>query len=161
LLGYNDLYPLVRNVVDFGYIARTEFSSRTQGSVTVSHTNPRLRIIGEYYFPIDGEPLDKMGYVTGWTWGGVSNTCFHTPRIRDPNGADIVYLCQTVVDAGATRGDSGSPVFSLAGGNDVNVIGILFSGYTDAAGQHFVFSPMNQIWGEMQPYGNFYSFISQ
>jgi hypothetical protein len=54
-----------------------------------------------------------------------------------------------------------SPVFSLAGGNDVNVIGILFSGYTDAAGQHFVFSPMNQIWGEMQPYGNFYSFISQ
>jgi hypothetical protein len=141
--------------VAFGYIARTTSSSRlTAGSTEISHTAPRFTIIGEYYYPIDGEPLEKIGYASGWTWGGVraANSCVNVPRLNPP---DLVYICQAVVDSFAARGDSGAPVFSWVGGNDVNVIGTLLGQLRDDTSTHYVFSPMSGIVTDL---GNLYTY---
>src|SRR5207302_10353156 len=52
-------------------------------------------------------------------------------------------LCQDQVSAGVGAGDSGSPVFAIASGNDVQLRGILWGGTLD--GTSFVYSPIANI----------------
>lgn len=51
-----------------------------------------------------------------------------TCRSRDLPASDLTYLCEDHMDAVADLGDSGAPVFGLAGGNDVRIYGILVAG---------------------------------
>lgn len=66
--------------------------------------------------------------------------------------ADIAQLCQTFVvnPGGATvvgPGDSGSPVFRITSGDNVQLVGILWGGSSD--NRTFVYSPLKQIQDEL------------
>jgi hypothetical protein len=143
---------------NFGLIAQTTGSNRMQaGSDIISTTNPHFSITDEDWYPIEGEVVEKMGRTTGWTWGGVRGeqpgdtinyTCASISR-RRINQPDIIYLCQTYVNSFAQHGDSGAPVFSRVGGNEVYSMGILLGGATDAYGPYWIFSPLSGIYRDL------------
>lgn len=119
-----------------GFIARP--TSVNTGALTISHTTPRFRIVGETSFPVVGETLNKVGRSTGWTRGAVSFTCVNT----NVSGTNITQLCQDFVDAGVAGGDSGSPVFRATTGSDVRLYGVLWG---SSSGARFVFSAIGNI----------------
>jgi len=128
-------------------IART--TGWNNGSLTISSTNTRLRIVGELSTWIDGSELDKIGRTTGWSFGRVNGTCQNI-NVADTN---VTLFCQHRVNriAGGTHrmsdnGDSGSPVFRWLG-TTVMLSGILWGGPDD--GSSFVFSPIDQIEQEL------------
>jgi hypothetical protein len=90
-----------------------------------------------------GAVVNKVGRTTGWTQGPVTNTCVNTNVFGSP----IHLLCQTFVAAGVGGGDSGSGVFTITRGTNVQLVGILWGGSGD--GTTFVFSPFNQIEQEL------------
>ena len=64
------------------------------------------------------------------------------------SGSNIVRLCQDWVNAGVGAGDSGSPVFGDASGNNaVQLKGILWGG--NSAGTTFVYSPFYLVKQEL------------
>ncbi|HJU67913.1 MAG TPA: hypothetical protein VJ650_06650 [Gemmatimonadaceae bacterium] len=98
-------------------------------------------------FPL-GTVVNKVGRTTGWTQGQVTRTCVHT----GVQGTSIAQLCQTFVSnpAGAVvvgSGDSGSPVFRITSGDNVQLVGILWGGSSD--NRTFIFSPLKQIQDEL------------
>jgi hypothetical protein len=100
-------------------------------------------------FPI-GLVVNKVGRTTGWTQGEVTRTCVHTAV----SGSNIAQLCQTFVanPAGANvvgSGDSGSGVFRITSGDNVQLVGILWGGSSD--NKTFVFSPLKNIRDELGP----------
>jgi len=100
-------------------------------------------------FP-DGTTVNKVGRTTGWTQGNVTNTCVNT----NVSGTNITQLCQTFVQnpGGAVvvgGGDSGSNVFSITSGDNVQLVGILWGGNSN--GTLFVFSPLKQVRDELGP----------
>lgn len=143
------------SIPEYARIARTTFSSRlNDGSLAISDDAPRFNIVGTYYYPVVGEVVEKIGYFSGWTWGGVRegaeplNTCVRLPR-SDPSVTNLTYLCQAVVDSRARPGDSGGPVFVWLGGNDVNVIGTVLGGDPNDPSVHYVFSPFGGILNDL------------
>jgi hypothetical protein len=95
-----------------------------------------------------GTVVNKVGRTTGWTQGEVTRTCVHTAV----SGSNIAQLCQTFVQnpGGAVvvgSGDSGSPVFRITSGDNVQLVGILWGGSSD--NKLFVFSPLKQIQQEL------------
>jgi hypothetical protein len=128
-------------------IART--TGWNNGSLTISSSSPRLRIVGETSSWIDGSELDKIGRTTGWTYGRVNGTC----QNMNPKDTNITLFCQYRVNRipGHTQtmsdhGDSGSPVFRWLGSTAI-LSGVMWGGFDD--GSAFVFSPMNQIEQEL------------
>jgi hypothetical protein len=106
-----------------------------------------LTITGDYTItseadPVFGEILNKTGRTTGRTQGNVVGTCVTT----NVSGSNITQLCQSFVAAGVGGGDSGSPVFALAGGDNVTLKGILWGSSGETL---FVFSPMSGIEREL------------
>ena len=98
-------------------------------------------------FPV-GTVVNKVGRTTGWTRGAVTRTCTNT----SVQGSQIMQLCQSFVsDAGGAvvvgSGDSGSPVFRDTGGDQVELVGILWGGSSD--NKQFVFSPLRSIEREL------------
>jgi hypothetical protein len=91
--------------------------------------------------------LHKVGRTTGWTSGNVTNTC----ATVNVSGSDIQLLCQTLVQRRGRQivggGDSGSPVFRIESGDDVELAGILWGGSMN--GDLFVFSPLSGIVREL------------
>jgi hypothetical protein len=86
--------------------------------------------------------MQKVGRTTGWTSGDVTRTCIRV----NVSGSNIQLRCQTLVEAGhqiVAGGDSGSPVFTISKGDDVQLRGILWGG--NSSGTMFVFSPFNNI----------------
>jgi hypothetical protein len=68
------------------------------------------------------------------------------------SGTNITQLCQTFVEnqGGANvvgSGDSGSGVFRIQSGDNVQLVGILWGGSSD--NKLFVFSPLAQIQQEL------------
>ncbi len=123
-----------------GRIARTT----GLGSLTINSANPTFTIADEGVANV-GEAANKVGRTTGWTRGTVSNTCVNT----GVSGSTIVLLCQTFVTASGVivqGGDSGSPVFSLSGGN-ATLLGGLWGG--NQSGTQFVYSPIANIKAEL------------
>jgi hypothetical protein len=59
----------------------------------------------------------------------------------------VTQICQTIVNAKVGAGDSGSDVFTVTGGNNVKLDGILWGASGDGA--TFVFSPFANITGEV------------
>jgi hypothetical protein len=95
-----------------------------------------------------GKTVNKVGRTTGWTQGNVTNTCVTT----NVSGSNITQLCQTFVqDPGGAvvvgGGDSGSNVFGITSGDNVQLVGILWGG--NSSGTLFVFSPFKQIQQEL------------
>lgn len=91
-------------------------------------------------FPI-GLTLNKVGRTTGWSQGPVTRTCVNT----NVSGSTVHQLCQTFVQAAVNGGDSGSPVFRITSGDNVQLVGILWGGGTD----YFVMSPLAAIQAEL------------
>jgi hypothetical protein len=91
--------------------------------------------------------MHKVGRTTGWSSGNVTNTC----ATVNVSGSNITQLCQTIVQRSGTvivqGGDSGSPVFTISSGDNVQLRGILWGGNT--AGDLFVFSPLKGIQDEL------------
>jgi hypothetical protein len=92
-----------------------------------------------------GQTVNKVGRTTGWTAGGITNTCVNT----GVQGSRIVQFCQTFVSAGVGGGDSGSDVFQVTSGNNVKLAGILWGG--NSSGTQFVFSPFGNVTKELGP----------
>lgn len=95
-----------------------------------------------------GTVVNKVGRTTGWTQGEVTRTCVHTAV----SGSNIAQLCQTFVQnpGGAIvvgSGDSGSPVFGITSGDNVQLVGILWGGSSD--NRTFIYSPLKQIRDEL------------
>lgn len=94
-----------------------------------------------------GTTVNKVGRTTGWTQGNVTATCVTT----NVSGTNITQLCQTFVEAGGAvvvgGGDSGSNVFRITSGDNVELVGILWGG--NSTGTLFVFSPLKQIRDEL------------
>jgi hypothetical protein len=95
-----------------------------------------------------GTTVNKIGRTTGWTQGNVTQTCVNT----NVSGTSITQLCQTFVEdpGGAVivgGGDSGSNVFRVTSGDNVQLVGILWGG--NSSGTLFVFSPLKQIRDEL------------
>jgi hypothetical protein len=68
------------------------------------------------------------------------------------SGSNITQLCQTYVEDpnGAVLvggGDSGSNVFRITSGDNVQLVGILWGGSSN--GKLFVFSPLKQVQDEL------------
>jgi hypothetical protein len=92
--------------------------------------------------------VNKVGRTTGWTQGNVTNTCVNV----NVSGSNITQLCQSIVQnpGGAIvvgGGDSGSGVFRITSGDNVQLLGILWGGSSD--NKLFVFSPLKQIRDEL------------
>jgi hypothetical protein len=143
-----------------GYIARPESwaaGPHSVGSLRLSQTSGPLRIVGEDETPELGQVFDKIGTVTGWTWGDVIDTCIDSQAdFGDPrNPSNIVIRCSTYVGAGAAEGDSGAPVFYWQG-TTVVLYGILWGGNGDGG---FVFSSIGLIRNDLGASGgNAYRF---
>ena len=76
-----------------GLIARTQFaspgSSQANGSKDLDTTNPLWTVYAEVEYPLIGEVLHKIGWSTGWTYGGVYKSCVDT---NQPNGSGTVRV---------------------------------------------------------------------
>ena len=78
----------------------------------------------------------------------MTRTCTHT----GVSASNIVLLCQDFVENNVQnrgRGDSGSPVFRIAGGSRVTLLGNLWGG--NSSGTLFVYSPIANIESELGP----------
>jgi hypothetical protein len=125
-------------------------TTSTLGSIarTTGPNNNSLTISGNFTITAEGngvvgQTANKVGRTTGWTRGGITNTCVNT----NVAGSNITQLCQSFVSAVSAGGDSGSPVFLRAGGsNNVTLIGILWGG--NASGL-YVFSPLANVEQEL------------
>ena len=88
--------------------------------------------------------LNKVGRTTGWSQGPVIRTCTNT----SVSGSTVYLLCQTFVQAAVDGGDSGSGVFRITSGSNVELVGILWGGASDNS--YFVFSPLSGIARELR-----------
>ncbi len=118
---------------DLGYIEKTD--SMNNGSLNIAGS---FHIVSEGASVV-GDTVNKVGRTTGWTQGKVTNTCVNT----GVSGTNIVQLCQDFVSAGVQGGDSGSNVFAITSGNDVQLRGILWGG--NKSGTQFVYSPIANV----------------
>lgn len=137
---------------DAAYAALDSSATATLGGLakTTGPNNGALDIAGSFTIlgeaagnALAGERLNKVGRTTGWSQGKVTNTCVNT----GVSGTRIVRLCQDFVSARVGAGDSGSPVFKILSGDNVQLNGILWGGNT--SGTTFVFSPLSNVEREL------------
>jgi hypothetical protein len=88
-----------------------------------------------------GRILNKVGRTTGWSQGPVDRTCVNV----NVQGSRVHQFCQTLVTAAVDGGDSGSPVFGITSGDNVELVGILWGGGSG----YYVFSPLASIQQEL------------
>lgn len=92
-----------------------------------------------------GTVINKVGRTTGWSQGPVSRSCVNS----SVQGSTVYLFCQTIVTAGVAGGDSGSDVFRITSGDNVQLVGILWGGASDNS--YFVFSPLANVVRELGP----------
>lgn len=123
-----------------GSIARTASTKKRDltivGSFTITDDAPSAD------FPV-GAVVNKVGRTTGWSQGTVALSCVDV----NVSGTDITQLCQTIVSATVGAGDSGSDVFSITGGTNVTLDGVLWGGAVN--NRSFVFSPLANVVDEL------------
>ncbi|MGH7584843.1 MAG: hypothetical protein ACREMH_01200 [Gemmatimonadales bacterium] len=119
-----------------GRIAKTQRPRRSDLTITGNFT-----ITGEGSVAA-GQTVNKVGRTTGWSQGQVTQTCVNT----NVSGTNITQLCQNFVSATVGSGDSGSPVFSIGGGDNVTLVGILWGG---SGSRLFVYSPLTNVEQEL------------
>lgn len=103
-----------------GRIYRTTRQSSPGDIVlTIEPDSEYFSIVGTQNFPFIGDTLHKVGRMTGWTSGVVTDSCIDVPM-----STTRILLCQdfaTYMDAG---GDSGAPVFKRSGSSSAVLVGI-------------------------------------
>lgn len=102
----------------FGYLARTLGPGECwwcSGTDTIDAANPYFEIIGSAE-PFEGQVVNKIGYVTGWTTGVVSGLTDDFIMGDDPPPYHYL-LDQASADYKSWYGDSGAPIFSQPDGN--------------------------------------------
>jgi hypothetical protein len=122
-----------------GFIARTA-NVNVPTDITIVGN---WRIVYKTGAVVPGLLLNKVGQASGWSQGGVTSACA-THRLA----GNIALLCQHSVQAYATNGDSGSPVFMIRNQPsqyDVWLYGLLWGG----GGIPFVFSDIEHIQGDL------------
>lgn len=94
---------------------------------------------------IVGQEVQKVGHVTGWTYGNVTNTCANHYNGNYP--PFDVTRCAYMADYISDGGDSGGPVFkwSSTSGNSALLVGTHFG----TIGGTPVFSKFSRIASEM------------
>ncbi|MBT8461752.1 MAG: S1 family peptidase [Gemmatimonadetes bacterium] len=107
---------LIETTIDlaFAEIARPADSTGCEscmGSVEINSTYPVIKISGRRDYNVENETLHKVGRSTGWTYGGVEDTCHDYEHIDG-----YITKCGDRVDFSINEGDSGSPVFKYNGG---------------------------------------------
>lgn len=122
------------------------FSATAPGSTTIDPAQPHLTIVAKGGFPDVNMILDKIGTETGWTYGYVAQTCVNLRAPQPSEGSIVVLRCQDLVEATATGGDSGAPVFQW-GDTGVTLYGIV-SGRRQT-GQGLSMSAMTNIENEL------------
>lgn len=138
------LLTVPHDSIEFGYIARTETrgTGLVEGSITIDSSNPRFEIVGTAgSYPAAGDTIQKMGASAGWTYGTVNETCKERFFEWDPD-VNYTITCAFEADFRLNAGDSGGPVFTWLGGDDVILEGIGI-GHDDRYGNggEGIFSP--------------------
>lgn len=89
---------------------------------------------------VQGDTAYKTGSATGWTYGVVSRTC--NDEAMFDLGVDLnkTLICQTDVQSRSSAGDSGSPVFTIRGGQAF-AAGILWG----SDGTEYGYSPLSML----------------
>jgi hypothetical protein len=130
-------------------------SSRGVVASTSAPNNGSLEVTGQFTITsqdnstdvfANGTTVNKVGRTTGWTQGAVNGSCVNV----NVSGSNITQLCQTIVtssDVIVGGGDSGSQVFRITSGSNVQLVGILWGGSSD--GKTFVFSPLKNVQQEL------------
>jgi hypothetical protein len=95
-----------------------------------------------------GTVVNKVGRTTGWSRGQVTRTCVNVNIM----GSNVHQLCQTFVQDPNNAvivggGDSGSGVFRVTSGSNVQLVGILWGGSQD--NRTFIFSPLKAVQAEL------------
>jgi len=124
----------------------------TACGVAMNNASDELSIVGTAGAAVVGDLLGKIGQTTGFTRGAVSATCVMSNAaarsIFDP--ANLTLLCQDIVGALLSPGDSGAPVLSLLPGNRAVLAGIAW-GSSRSGPPVFVFSPITAVEAELGP----------
>lgn len=90
------------------------------GSTSIDQQHPYLYVVGTAINVLQGQPMDKIGITTGWTYGAVTTTCgdfWDTYAVR----------CEYEFSAKGDPGDSGGPVFTWDGEDGIIAYGITFA----------------------------------
>ena len=122
---------------DMGHIARTT----GVGSITISTSYPRYRVVSETSSGVSGDVLAMVGRSNGAMTPILDDVC-----VDYATDDGDVLLCQDVAISGGglANGDSGAPVFRITNSptyGDVTLYGIAWGSTGDEIG----FSPMDQI----------------
>jgi hypothetical protein len=123
------------------------------GSTNVDQTFPRLVATGMQTYAVMNQTVDKVGHVTGWTYGQVYQTCtsFNLTSTYKVHCSDFASYTRN-------GGDSGGPVFihypaipPSEGGNGVSFLGLHFARdlLPNGTSRGGVFSNTNQIRNEI------------
>lgn len=127
----------------YGAITRTAWPAigPNAGNGSRDVVSPAWQIVGrsEYQSHYVGIQHHKVGFMTGWTAGELTDTCVDS-FWNAQYGYSMYVMCQANVAAGSYPGDSGSPVFirdpANPNGNTVLAAGLLWGGSSN----YFVFS---------------------
>lgn len=124
--------------------------ARTSSGITVHGTQPTVIFNNEAVAMVNSY-VGKVGKTTGYTAGGVTNTCFE----GNVAGSNVTLICQVISQATADHGDSGGPAmifYSLFdpiipnSGFGADLYGVLWGGFGNAA---FVYSPIASVHAEL------------
>ena len=119
-----------------------------------------LEIVENILTPIDGESVGKIGKTSGHTAGVITDTCVDINQLDNMIDTNRTLICQAIVQQDgpvfAGPGDSGSPVFDIAGvpTSDLmpgRLFGILWGGNSST----FSFSPLLNVQVEIGPLKTF------
>jgi hypothetical protein len=119
----------------FGVIARTVDRDPVASSLEI---DGQFYITGRVNAPLSGQPLEKVGSTTGWTYGAVSHTCWDKQ-----NEFYVWMLCQYSFTGGATGQDSGAPVFHRFAHDYVRIAGLVW--LWDVNQNETWFAPMTKL----------------
>ena len=143
------------SVESYPGVARTTSRGRVTGSVTFPSMDNVFNVMTYKDYPFVGEPLDKMGWRTGWTYGNVERACIDR-EYPEADRPDTIMLCQGLVDAGGDEGDSGGTVFRLFQDRETSgrviVYGVTWAVTEDK--RKFFFSPMVNIFDDFERAGH-------
>lgn len=119
---------------DQGVIGRTQCRNCAdlQPRVTIDPSKPTFNIVQTADYPYAGQWLNKMGSMSGWTYGVVTQSCVSQNLIvGTPQGnvdTGLTVLCAYDLNGANLAGDSGAPVFELDANDGALIEGMLFSG---------------------------------
>lgn len=112
----NAPYEIVRTI-DRGYQG---------GSLSIDSYFPTTPVANEYGIYL-GDPIEKIGQTTGWTYGTANEVCVDV-AVTD----SFTRLCQVYSDIEVLPGDSGSPAFNLVDPGNSLALGLVWGGDLDS-----------------------------